>query len=345
MGALSVFGFLGSVFLFFYFLFIGKSLLIPLVLGFFLWYLVEATARTLYKNIPLKMQNRWTKILTGFLGLGIIIALIVFIVYGINSNLNEIISASPAYQVKLKKLLGDFFAMIPGTKPITIDDIMGYIQLPELFKSIATSMTSIVQTVFMIILFALFMFLEKNTIKAKLKALFPKSENRSRADKVLKNLDRKIRIFFTVKTFVSLSTAILSYGVMKFAGLDFASFWAVIIFLLNYIPTFGSILGTLLPSLMALIQFDETAPILIVLIGVATLQIIIGNILEPRAMGRSLNLSPFVMIVSLMVWGALWGVIGMFVCIPLMVMLMLILSEFKSTRPIAILMSQDGKLD
>ncbi|MHA1541087.1 MAG: AI-2E family transporter [Alphaproteobacteria bacterium] len=345
MKSISLFGFLGSIFLFFYFLFIGKSLLIPLVLGFFLWYLIEATARTLYKNLPIKLQNKWTKILTGLLGLSTIIGIIFFIVYGINSNLTAIITASPEYQIKLQKILTNFLAMLPIQKPITTEMILEYVQLPVLFKAIATNMTAIVQTVFTIIIFALFMFLEKNTIKSKLKALFPEKENRSRADKVLKNIDKKIRIFFTVKTFVSLATGILSYGVMKFAGLDFASFWAVVIFLLNYIPTFGSILGTIFPSLMALIQFDNTGSILVVFLGVGFLQMLIGNVLEPRAMGRSLNLSPFVMIVSLMIWGALWGVIGMFLCVPLMVMLMLILSEFESTRPIAILMSQDGKLD
>ncbi|MBN2780071.1 MAG: AI-2E family transporter [Alphaproteobacteria bacterium] len=345
MGALSVFGFLGSVFLFFYFLFIGKSLLIPLVLGFFLWYLVEATGRTLYKNLPLHFQNRWTKILTGILGMGAIVGMIVFIVYGIQNNLSEIIAASPAYQTKLQSVLGNIFAMLPGDAPITTEEIMSHIKLPELFKAVAANMTAIVQTLFMIVLFALFMSMEKNTVKAKLQALFPKPKNRERADKVLKNLDHKIRIFFTVKTFVSLSTGLLSYLVMKSIGLDFASFWAVMIFFLNYIPTFGSIIGTFLPTLMALIQFESMTPVLGILIGIGTLQVLIGNILEPRVMGRSLNLSPFVMIVSLMVWGALWGVIGMFVCVPLMVMLMLILSEFESTRPIAILMSQDGKLD
>lgn len=345
MPALSVFGFLGSVFLFFYFLFIGKSLLIPLVLGFFLWYLVEATSRTLYKNIPEKIQNHWTKIFSGILGVGVIIAILGFMVYGIQNNLNGIIAASPTYQVKLKGVLTNIFAMLPGEAPITTEEIMGYIKLPELFKAVATNITAIVKTLFMIVIFALFLFLEKGTVKAKLKSLFPKKDNRKRADNVLKNLDHKIRIFFTVKTFISLSTGLLSYVVMKAVGLDFASFWAVMIFLLNYIPTFGSIIGTFLPTLMALIQFETTAPILGVLIGIGALQVVIGNIIEPRIMGRSLNLSPFVMILSLLIWGALWGVIGMFVCVPLMVMLMLILSEFESTRPIAILMSQDGNLD
>ena len=345
MGILSVFGFLGTGYLFFYLLSIGKTLLIPLVLGFFLWYLVEATARTIYKNLPQRIQNRGTKFLSGLLGLGVIIAIIGAMVYGIQTNLNAIIAESPAYQIKLKAVLSDIMAMIPGATSVTTEDIMGYVKLPELFGAIAANMTAVVQTVFMILIFALFMFLEKNTIKGKLKALFPDNKNKKRADRVLKNLDHKIRIFFTVKTFVSLSTGLLSYGVMKIAGLDFASFWAVMIFLLNYIPTFGSILGTILPTLMALIQFEKAQPILIILIGIGALQVLIGNVLEPRVMGRSLNLSPFVMIVSLMIWGALWGVIGMFVCVPLMVMLMLILSEFKTTRPIAILMSQDGKLD
>ncbi|MBN2676121.1 MAG: AI-2E family transporter [Alphaproteobacteria bacterium] len=343
MGILSVFGFLGTGYLFFYLLFIGKSLLVPLVLGFFLWYLVEATARTIYKNSP--WQNRWTKILSGFLGIGVISAIIAAMIYGIKTNLKAMIEQAPAYQAKLEVTLTKILETIPGANGLTTKEILDYVSLPDIFGAIAMNITNIVQTVFMILVFALFMFLEKNTVKSKISALFPQVENKTRADSVLKNLDHKIRIFFTVKTFVSLSTAILSYFVMKFAGLDFASFWAVMIFLLNYIPTFGSILATGLPTLMALVQFEDKTPILMILIGIGFLQVIIGNVIEPRVMGKSLNLSPFIMIVSLILWGALWGVIGMFVCVPLMVMLMLILSEFKTTRPIAILMSQDGNLD
>ena len=146
--------------------------------------------------------------------------------------------------------------------------------------------------------------------------------------------------YLSVKSFVSILTGALSYFVMIAIGLDFALFWAFVIFLLNYIPSIGSIIATLFPALLALIQFDTLTPFFIILFGVGVIQVAIGNFLEPRMMGQSLNISPLVVMLALSLWGALWGVPGMVLCVPLTVIMIIIFSEFPNTRPIAILLSQ-----
>jgi predicted PurR-regulated permease PerM len=132
--------------------------------------------------------------------------------------------------------------------------------------------------------------------------------------------------------------------VLSLVGVDFASFWAVLIFLLNFIPTIGSIIATLFPSLLTLIQFDTMGPFVVTISVLTSLQFCIGSLLEPRLMGQRLNLSPIVILLSLGLWGSLWGIPGMFLCVPITVIIMIICSYFPASRPIAILLSGNGQI-
>jgi AI-2 transport protein TqsA len=116
------------------------------------------------------------------------------------------------------------------------------------------------------------------------------------------------------------------------------------VFFFYYIPTVGSILAVVAPSLITLVQFDHLSPFLIVLAVIGAIQTIMSNVVEPAVMGRSLNLSPLVVIISLTVWGTIWGVVGLFLCVPIMVVLLIVLAHFETTRPLAILLSADGEI-
>jgi AI-2 transport protein TqsA len=146
-----------------------------------------------------------------------------------------------------------------------------------------------------------------------------------------------------IKSLMSLLTGTLSYFVLLFIGIDAPFFWAFLIFLLNYIPAIGSLIATLFPTIFAMLQFgDITHPILVLTI-VGSIQVVIGNLLEPRVMGNNLNISTLVVFITLTVWGAIWGVIGMLLSVPVTVIMILILSEIPSTRGIAILLSKRGE--
>jgi AI-2 transport protein TqsA len=98
------------------------------------------------------------------------------------------------------------------------------------------------------------------------------------------------------------------------------------------------------PTALALIQFGTLRPFLVTALALTVVQFTVGNILEPRLMGKGLNLSPVVMLLGLAVWGTIWGIVGMFLAVPLMVVSMIVFSQFHATRPIAVLMSADGEL-
>ncbi|MCY4481175.1 MAG: AI-2E family transporter, partial [Rhodospirillales bacterium] len=196
----------------------------------------------------------------------------------------------------------------------------------------------------LILVYMLFLFVEQGSFDRKMKALFPDPEREERVHKILSQMTQEIQNYLWIKTFTSALTAGLSYAVLVSVGLDFAGFWVVIIFLLNYIPTIGSLLGILFPALLALVQFDTFVPFLIVTPSLAVIQVFIGNFLEPMMMGSSLNISPFATLVSLAVWGSIWGIPGMFLCVPITVIAMIIFAHFPRTRPIAIMLSTDGRV-
>ena len=143
---------------------------------------------------------------------------------------------------------------------------------------------------------------------------------------------------------MSLVTALLSYGLMRIIDLDFAAFWALLVFILNYIPTIGSIVATALPGLLALVQFVEWTPVIVLVVGITIIQQGMGNFVEPNLMGMTLNLSPLVVVMSLILWGLIWGVVGMFLCVPITVIIVIILANFPGTQWVAILLSQNGKV-
>ena len=148
----------------------------------------------------------------------------------------------------------------------------------------------------------------------------------------------------TVKLFTSFLTGLLGYIVMKFVHLDFAMFWAILMFLFNFVPTVGSIISSVFPIMLALLQFNgDLVSFSIVSIGIITIQLLIGNIVDPKIMGKRLNLSPLVLILSLVIWGSIWGVVGMFLCVPIMIIITIVLLQIPSTKKFAMLLTQDGE--
>lgn len=140
--------------------------------------------------------------------------------------------------------------------------------------------------------------------------------------------------YMSVKTLVSALTGLVSYVLFRLIGIEFPETWAVITFAPNFIPSIGSVIAVIFPAAFALLQFDTLGPFLFVVFGCGTIQFLIGNLLDPAMMGRSLNLSTFVVILALT-----------FLSVPWTVCLMIVFSHIDATRPLAILLSKDGRLE
>jgi predicted PurR-regulated permease PerM len=131
--------------------------------------------------------------------------------------------------------------------------------------------------------------------------------------------------------------------VMAACGLSHIPFWCVIIFLTNYIPAIGAAIGVLFPAAFGLVEFTTLWPAVILIAGLEAIHFGVSHVIQPRLQGRSLNLDPIVVLLALAFWGAVWGVVGAFLSTPLAVVAMAIMAEFESTRPLAVLLSRDGK--
>jgi len=162
--------------------------------------------------------------------------------------------------------------------------------------------------------------------------------------KIIERIRDDIQKYISIKVFTSSMTGILSFTFLTIMDVDFAGVWGIIIFLLNFIPTVGSIVATIFPALIALAQSDGYSLFVIVLGGIGVIQVCIGNILEPRLMGSSFNLSPIVILMNLALWGYIWDIPGMFLCVPFLIIVTIVLSHFPQTRPVAIILSSDGRL-
>ena len=150
--------------------------------------------------------------------------------------------------------------------------------------------------------------------------------------------------YLFTKTFVSAATGVCSYIVLKLIGLEYAGVWGFILFLLNYIPTIGSILACALPIAYALIMHDTWQIPVFTTIALISIETIFGNIIDPKLTGKALNISSLAILINLVFWGMIWGPAGMFFSVPILMAIYVTSAQFEHTRWIATLLSTDGKI-
>jgi predicted PurR-regulated permease PerM len=186
--------------------------------------------------------------------------------------------------------------------------------------------------------------IEQTAFDCKIDRLSKDPVGALRIRRIISSINARIGRSLALKTLLGILVGVLSLIVMKFLGIEFAAFLALLIALLNYIPYIGSFLSVLFPVAVAVVQFGDPNVVLLALVLLSVLQFVNGNLLDPYLMGSSLNLSPFVIVLSLAAWSALWGVPGTLLAVPFAAIMVIVFSESEATRPIAILLSRDGQL-
>ncbi|MEB3887034.1 AI-2E family transporter [Lyngbya sp. CCY1209] len=151
------------------------------------------------------------------------------------------------------------------------------------------------------------------------------------------SMSRQLRRYFLVMAFTSVITGILTAFWCLILNVDLAVVWGLIAFVLNFIPTLGSIVAVIVPSFVAVL-FHSPGTAIATLVGLAVLQVVIGNFVDPKLQGKYLKLSPFVALVSIVFWGWVWGIPGAFIGVPMTAAIVLFTHEFEPTRPIAVML-------
>ncbi len=326
-----------------FFLVQGRDLLIPITIAIVIWYLLNALA-DFFDRIP-KIGERLPHWLTLVGAVIIVLIAIGLVAELISDNISQVAAAAPAYQANFEKLVESASRMAGFNEPPDIAKIVDEINVRALVAGLAATVASFAGSFGIVLVYVLFLLIEQSSFSNKLNALFPDPAKRSDVSDLLHRMQDQIKSYVAIKTLASIMTGVISYAILAIVGVDFAAFWGFVIFLLNYIPTIGSMLGILLPTLLAVVQFATPAPVIAVLVGGGLTQLVIGNIVEPKLMGNSLNISPLVVLISLAVWGSIWGLAGMFLSVPLTMIAMIVFSYFRPTRPIAIILSGDGDIE
>ena len=332
------------VVLIFYLLIIGKDLLLPLVIAIALWYLINTLARA-FGRISLGAL-RIPKPLCLIASMLTFVSLILLLINFLSSTADGVLEVAPVYQQNLTARLQNLpfidISEFDGRNFTQL--ITDWIDIPAYATSIASSLTNILASGGLILIYIGFLFLEQGHFSSKITALVADPDKEADVNKIIVRIRDDIQKYISIKVFTSSLTGTLSFIFLTVVEVDFAGVWGLLIFLLNFIPTVGSIIATIFPALIALAQSDGYTLFALVLVGIGALQIGIGNILEPRLMGSSFNLSPIIILLNLALWGYIWGIPGMFLCVPLLIIITIILSHFPQTRPIAIMLSSDGRL-
>ncbi len=224
-----------------------------------------------------------------------------------------------------------------GSPPVLLTTVQN-LSLSKIIVAVMGSVLNFASNTVLVLLFLLFILVGRNQLVRKVHIAFA-PEVAEKITAMLTNVNAQIQRYLIAKSVISLATGLLATGVLVLFRIEFAIIWGILTLLLNFVPTVGSIIATALPVGMALLQYGRLVPGVWVLLALVGIQIVMGNILDPRIVGRSVNLSPLVVLFSLIFWGWLWGIIGMFLAVPIAVIIKIILENTESLRFLSVLMS------
>lgn len=316
-----------------------QTVLLPFFFAVFLSYI--------FKPIVLYLESKKVPMIVSLLLVSLAVAALLFgmslLVY---SSIASFIGELPKYETRLNSLVSESVMMVEHTAREMNVDISGYawtdlIQVASITAIVTSSVGSFIVYLSNFVLVMLFMFFilaGSGQIAEKLKNSLS-DERSTQFAAIIENIDKQIRQYLFAKTLISIATGVVTYLVLLLFGVDFPLLWGFLTFILNFIPNIGSAASTVFPFLLAFLQFDSfTRPILILLLLIGVHNII-GNVLEPKLLQRSLNLSPVLVLVSLLFWGWLWGVWGMVLAVPITSIIKIMCENVEVLHPIAALMS------
>lgn len=318
-----------------YGLVLGKSLLLPFVCALVIWYVTIEFTQVIQRCLGFGRPFPF--------GLAAIIAMVttILLVYAFfvmfSHSLFNIITEASQYQHKVQSFL-NWFASKTHSK-LDFDNVVSSLNIPGMLSTLAITLTSLAANIVLILIYLMFLIIEYKIFHQKLKRILGNESRVKSFETTLTKIRHDINSYLKIKTWVSLTIALVTYAVLYATGVSNPQFWAILTFLLNFIPNLGSIVAVLLSVIAASVSVSTIGLLLLIAVLLITAHFILGNIVEPKFMGSTLGLSPLIILISLSFWGEIWGLIGIFLCVPLMTIITIVLEKFKSTKPVAILLS------
>ena len=306
------------------------GIFVPLVIALLLSFVFSPLVSLLVK-IKIPRFLAITLVLLIFLTAGFLLGLIVY------SSIGSLVREFPRYQSRITSLLSETLRELDLPAGV-VNEINIAGRISSAFFQVSSDFMSFAGSFTVVLIFLLFLLMEKPYLRKKVNNALKDNTTR-RIAIIFAHINGQIGRYIGVKLLVSSLTAVVVYIAFRFIGVDFPFIWAVLTFLFNFIPSIGSVAITVLSAIFAVLQFlPDWQSIFAVVISMGSAQFIIGNVLDPKLLGDRLNLSPVVILFSLLAWGWLWGIAGLFLAVPLTVAIKIVFENIPGLEPIGILM-------
>ncbi|WP_373490213.1 AI-2E family transporter [Parasphingorhabdus sp.] len=349
--------------------YVGKDIILPIVTAIILLQILYAASATVARIPGLGRTPLWLRATLALIG---VLALLFAMTRMLVASLQNLVPSLPLYQRNLENLFATWFPAVVDegigrpemselmASPAAIFDrgseavakaisefatrFFTEIDIAALAQSVLSSLTSFGGFIFITILYASFLLSEITGFPEKVRRAFGAGRDSTDTLNMITRINHDIGSYLATKTLINIILGVICWVILLILGVEYAALWAIIIGLLNYIPYIGSFIGVAFPALFAVAQFGNLTIPLIATGLMTVAQVIIGNVVEPQMLSKSVNLSPMVVLVSLAIWSSLWGIPGAILAVPFTTILMIVLARRPGTRPIAALLSSDGNI-
>jgi predicted PurR-regulated permease PerM len=311
----------------------ASTLLLPLAIASFLAMISYPLVAWLERH----RFPRWSAVgitllglLTTLLGPGLVI----------QNATRQFADAAPRYEARLTEMTGGWFAWLraQGVETGRITDILNWSAMLDLAGGLFTNIAFLISNALLVLLVAAFVLMEAAGFPDKLYGAFLIDRAALRR---FQQVTGEVQQYLRVKTAVSLATGVVVGVWTAVLGVDFAVLWALLAFLLNYIPNIGSIMAAVPPVMLSLVQAGPGRAGLVAA-GFVAVNLILGSVVEPYLTGRQLRISPLVVVLSLIFWGWVWGPVGMVLAVPLTMVVRIFLEHSRGLEWAAVLIAGGG---
>ncbi len=260
-------------------------------------------------------------------------------------SLNDFLRSLPGYQEQLSTQLAELLGWLREKRVnIPAEEVSGALHpgwVMSLAGNVFEALSSALAHVFLILLAVVFILLEMADFPKKLRVVL---KNPERSLATIERFSRDAKRYMVIKTLISAATGVLIWLWLLIVGVDYPVLWGTLAFLLNFVPNIGSILAGLPVVLLALVQLGVGSALLTIL-GFIVVNVVVGNLIEPKVMGKGLSLSTLVVYLSLVFWGWVLGPIGMILSVPMTSLVKIALESYEETKGIAFMLGSDNEMD
>lgn len=315
-------------------LFVFRDVLWPLALALVLATLIGALARRLSAMFP-KAGRRAITAATGVVVVAVVVGSMLVMAEGVS----QLIAKAPAMYHRLDQAVASI--RIPGAAPLDLGAIGRRLDVPTLVRRALGGMRGAVSGLTLTVLYLVFLLVSARQIEKRLRILVASSADDGLINIITRSV-RGVEAYTFIQTITGLMMAVASGVVMLAFGLENALFWSLLLFLLSFLPIVGVAVGSVGPTLFALVQFPTLVPALVIFLWIQVVAFVVGNLILPKMQADTQNIDPAASLLAIGVWSILWGAPGAFLAIPLTLVIIYALAQYPSTLWIAVLLSNDG---